>query len=62
MKYIMTLFWSFLLVNVLGYVVSSIQATDYSFALVSILSVIVAIIIWVIDAILPKNEAAAEHH
>lgn len=62
MKYIMTLFWSLLLVNVLGYVVSSIQNTSYDVIFVSILSVIVSIAIWVIDAVLPKNEAAADHH
>lgn len=62
MKYIMTLFWSVILTHVLGYVVSSVQGTENNYTLVTVIGVIIAILIFVIDAVLPKNEAIADHH
>lgn len=62
MKYIMTFIWSIILTHVLGYVVSSVQGTESNMTLLTIIGVILALIIFVLDAILPKNEAIAEHH
>jgi len=62
MKYIMTFVWALVLTHVLGYVVSSVQGTDYNFNLVTVIGVIIALFIFVIDAVLPKSEAAVDHH
>ncbi|MGB2993857.1 MAG: YjzD family protein [Paenisporosarcina sp.] len=62
MKYIFTLIWSFLLVTMLNYVVSSVQDVPFDFLLGAILSVVVAVIIFIIAAIIPNDPVVTEHH
>lgn len=62
MRYIMTFIWSFALVSVLNYVVSSVQGAQFHFAIGAYLSVVVAILLFIIDAVLPKEEKTAAHH
>jgi predicted PurR-regulated permease PerM len=62
MKYILTLIWSFLLVTMLNYVVSSVQDVPFDFLLGAILSVVVAVVIFIIAAIIPNDPVVTEHH
>ncbi|WPK12344.1 YjzD family protein [Lysinibacillus louembei] len=64
MQYIMTFFWSFLLVSMLTYVVSSILGVDPNFGLAAILSVAVSILVFIIAAVLPSAPVADtdSHH
>jgi len=62
MKYIFTLIWSFLLVTMLNYVVSSVQDVPFDFLLGAILSVVVAVVIFIIAAIIPNDPVVTEHH
>lgn len=63
MQYIITFFWSFLLITMLNYVVSSVLGVDFNFATGAIISVVFSLIIFVIAAVIP-NEPVAEtdHH
>ncbi|KYC97231.1 YjzD family protein [Heyndrickxia sporothermodurans] len=54
MKLIATLFWTFILVQVLGYVASSMTNTEYSIQTISIIGVIATVLIAVLAAIIPK--------
>ena len=62
MKYIFTLIWSFLLVTMLNYVVSSVQDVPFDFLLGAILSVVVAVVIFIIAAIIANDPVVTEHH
>ncbi|KYG91228.1 YjzD family protein [Metasolibacillus sp. FSL H7-0170] len=63
MQYIMTFIWSFLLVSMLTYVVSSILGVDPNFGLAAILSVAVSILVFIISAIIPNDPIAdADSH
>ena len=62
MKYIFTLIWSFLLVTMLNYVVSSVQDVPFDFLLGAILSVVVAVVIFIIAAIIPNDPVTHDHH
>lgn len=62
MKYIMTLIWSVILVSMLNYVVSSVQNVDFVFVNGLIMSIPVAIMIFIISAIIPNEPVAAKHH
>jgi predicted PurR-regulated permease PerM len=62
MKYVLTFVWSFFLVTLLNYVVSSVNGVEFNFALGAIISVIVAVLILVISSILPDEPVAHEHH
>ncbi len=62
MKYFFTLIWSFLLVTMLNYVVSSVQDVPFDFLLGAILSVVVAVVIFIIAAIIPNDPVVTEHH
>ncbi|MDX1807123.1 MAG: YjzD family protein [Paenisporosarcina sp.] len=62
MKYIFTLIWSFLLVTMLNYVVASVQDVPFDFLLGAILSVGVAVVIFIIAAIIPNDPVVTEHH
>lgn len=59
MQYIMTFIWSFLLVSMLNYVVSSVQNVPFDFTLGAILSVAFAVLVFIMSAIIP-NEATPE--
>ncbi|TQR20233.1 YjzD family protein [Psychrobacillus vulpis] len=62
MKYIMTIFWSVILVTMLNYVVSSVQNVDFILMNGLIMSIPVAIMIFIISAILPNDPTPSEHH
>lgn len=62
MQYIMTFFWSVLLVSMLNYVVSSVQNVEFVFMNGIIMSIPVAILVLVIAAIIPDEPAAKAHH
>jgi hypothetical protein len=46
----------------LNYVVSSVQDVPFDFLLGAILSVVVAVIIFIIAAIIPNDPVVTEHH
>lgn len=63
MQYIMTFFWSFLLVSMLNYVVSSVQNVPFNFVDGAIVSVAFSVLVLVIGAIIPNEPVAdADHH
>ena len=63
MKYVMTLVWSFLLVTMLNYVVSSVLAVDFEFSTSIVLSVLFTILVFIISAIIPNEPTPdADHH
>ncbi|MFJ7825206.1 YjzD family protein [Psychrobacillus sp. NPDC096623] len=62
MQYIMTFFWSVLLVSMLNYVVSSVQNVEFVFMNGIIMSIPVAILVLVIAAIIPDEPVAKTHH
>ncbi|MEH6905444.1 YjzD family protein [Neobacillus drentensis] len=61
MRFFWTFFWSFLLVQMLTYVVSSMTpGAEYEFMPAVIASVVVTILIFVVTTVIP-NEPAAKH-
>ncbi|KOS66716.1 DeoR family transcriptional regulator [Lysinibacillus contaminans] len=64
MQYIVTFIWSFILVSMLNYVVSSVLNVDFNFQTGAILSVVFTVLIFVIGAIIPNEPTpdAADHH
>ena len=64
MQYIATFVWSFLLVSMLNYVVSSVLGAPFDFQVGVIVSVVFSVLIFVIGAIIPNESTpeAAEHH
>ena len=62
MKYIFTFIWSFVLVAMLNYVVSSINNVPFDFELGAILSLVVSLVILLITAIIPNDPVAHESH
>ncbi len=63
MQYIMTFIWSFLLVTMLNYVVSSVLATTFDFVTGAIISVIFAVLVLIVGAIIPNEPTPeADHH
>jgi hypothetical protein len=61
MRYFWTFFWTFLLVEMLTYVVSSMNGVAFDVKMGAILSIAVTILIFIASAIIP-NEPANEHH
>lgn len=55
MQYIVTFVWSFLLVSMLNYVVSSVMGAPFDFVAGAIISVAFSILIFVIAAIIPND-------
>ncbi|MET3575654.1 putative PurR-regulated permease PerM [Bhargavaea ullalensis] len=51
----MTFVWSFVLVTMLNYVVSSINDVPFDFALGAIVSVVLSILVFIVSAILPTE-------
>ncbi|EON73457.1 YjzD family protein [Lysinibacillus sphaericus] len=64
MQYIVTFVWSFLLVSMLNYVVSSVLGVPFDFQTGAIISVVFSVLIFVIGAIIPNEPTpeAADHH
>jgi len=60
-KFILTFFWSFLLVQMGAYVLSSMQGFAYNFTTATILAAIVSVIVIAIAKVIP-NEPVEEHH
>ncbi|MGE6260214.1 YjzD family protein [Heyndrickxia sporothermodurans] len=60
MKFVATLFWTFILVQVLGYVASAMTNTEYDIKTISILGVVTTVLIAVLAAVIPKP--AIEKH
>ncbi|PAQ14395.1 YjzD family protein [Bacillus sp. FJAT-42315] len=60
MQYIMTFFWSFLLIQMLSYVVGSMNGVEFAWMPGTIISIIVAILLFVISALVPNDPV--EHH
>ncbi|MBM6618301.1 YjzD family protein [Bacillus suaedaesalsae] len=58
MRYFWTFFWTFLLIQMTLYVVSSMQSATYSFQTGTIVAVVFSILIFVLgDALVPKEQA-----
>ncbi|MCM3088150.1 Protein of unknown function [Bhargavaea ginsengi] len=55
MQFIMTFVWSFLLITTLNYVVSSVNAVPFDFGLGAIVSVVFAVMLFMMSAVLPEE-------
>ena len=65
MQYIITFFWSFLLVSMLNYVVSSVLDVNFNFMNGVIVSLAFSVLVLIIAAVIPNEstpEIEAEHH
>lgn len=65
MQYIITFFWSFLLVTMLNYVVSSVLGVNFDFMNGVIVSLVFSVLVIIIAAVIPNEstpEVEAEHH
>ena len=63
MQYIIAFFWSFLLISMLNYVVSSVLNVPFDFMTGVIVSVAFAVLVFIIAAILPNDSVEhANHH
>lgn len=62
MKYIWTLFWTFLLVLMLNYVAGAMIGVGLDLAQSTILAVVATIIIIVIPAVLPNGSEEEHQH
>ncbi|MDP4103874.1 MAG: YjzD family protein [Bacillota bacterium] len=60
MRYFWSLFWGFLLVQMLTYVVSSMIGTTYDFKMGTILTVVLVVMVYAISALIP-NEPVEKH-
>lgn len=60
MSYFWTLFWTFLLVQMLNYVVSSMTGATFDLVTGSILAVIVTVLLFVVSVIIPNDPV--DHH
>jgi hypothetical protein len=61
-KYFWTLFWTFLLIHMVTYVVSSMIGTHYDFGTATTLAIITAILILIVPSILPNDPVEKTHH
>ncbi|MEH6946084.1 YjzD family protein [Peribacillus asahii] len=62
MSYTWTFFWSFLLIHMTTYVVSSMSGVAYDFTVATILSVIVTVLVIIVASILPNEPVEKSHH
>ena len=62
MQYIMTVFWSVVLVTMLNYVVSSVNGVDFNFMHGLYMTIPAAIIIILITTVIPNEPVEAKHH
>lgn len=60
MRYFWSIFWGFLLVQMLTYVIGSMLGTGYDLKLGTILTVIIVVMVYAISAVIP-NEPADKH-
>ncbi|WP_163101592.1 YjzD family protein [Peribacillus alkalitolerans] len=62
MRFVMTFFWTFLLVQMLTYVVSSMSGVHYSFTTGTTLAVVVFVLISVLSFLIPNEPVEHSHH
>lgn len=62
MRYIMTFFWVFLLLQMIVYVVGSMIGVSYNFNTGAILSVPVTILISLLPLVIPNEPIEEGHH
>lgn len=55
MRYLLTIFWTLLLVNMLMYVAGSMIGSSYDFATATTLGVIAVILLFIVSAVLPAQ-------
>ena len=60
MKYFFTFFWTFLLVQMVTYVVSSMLGIAFDFQTGSILAVVFTVLLFVLSAIIPEGPVEKE--
>lgn len=61
MRYLVTLFWVFLLLQMVVYVVSSMNGVDFDFMSGLVLTIPVAILVSIVPMLLP-NDPVEQHH
>ncbi|MFC4320670.1 YjzD family protein [Litchfieldia salsa] len=61
MRYFWTFFWTFLLIQMVSYVVSSMQGGTYNFMLSTTIAIVAAVFIFITAALLPTPETTEEH-
>ncbi|MCH1625877.1 YjzD family protein [Fredinandcohnia quinoae] len=62
MRYIWTIIWTFLLIQMSAYVIGSMQSATYSFKTVSIVSLVVVVLIFIIGALIPDEPVENAQH
>ena len=62
MRYLVTFFWVFLLLQMVTYVVSSMMGVGYNFNTGAILSIPVTILICILPTLIPNDPAESAHH
>lgn len=60
MRYVWSIIWGFLLVQMLTYVVGSMLGTGYDFKMGTILTVVLVVMVYAISALIP-NEPVEKH-
>ncbi len=60
MRFFWSLFWGFLLVQMLTYVITSMLGTAYDFKIGSILTLVVVVLVYAISAVIP-NDPVEKH-
>jgi predicted PurR-regulated permease PerM len=60
-KYFWTFFWALLLMEMLNYVVNSMNGTEFNFMMGVILAVVVTVLLFVMAALIPNEDSANEH-
>ncbi|MBD7938062.1 YjzD family protein [Cytobacillus sp. FSL W7-1323] len=53
MQYIWTFIWTFLLMNMVTYVVSNMNGVSYDLQTATVLSVVVSILLYILAAVIP---------
>ncbi|QPC46058.1 DUF2929 family protein [Mangrovibacillus cuniculi] len=56
MKFFFTFFWTFLLVQMATYVVSSMSGSPFNYVIGSIVAVAVTLLLFIISSIIPNEE------
>lgn len=62
MQYIMTFFWSVLLVSMVNYVVSSVMGAEFNFNTGVTIALVFSVLIFIVGAIIPNDPIPADDH
>ncbi len=62
MRFLVPFVWIFLLMQMVTYVVSSMIGVEYSFNTGAILSIPIAILIFIVPTLIPDEPASGHHH